>query len=77
MNTGDIHLQKLLKDIGKNIRRVRNQKNLTQEQLDGRGFNYRWLQYIESGSRNINVSTLLRIAQALKVSVSEFFKDIS
>jgi len=68
-------LKRLLKRIGDNIKRIRSERKLTQEQIEGRGFNTRWLQYLEAGSRNINMSTLLKLSQALRVPVSEFFKE--
>jgi transcriptional regulator with XRE-family HTH domain len=40
------------------------------------GFNYRYYQKIESGEQNMNVATLSRLADALGVDISEFFRKV-
>jgi transcriptional regulator with XRE-family HTH domain len=64
----------LLKRIAGNIKRIRKQKGLTQEQMHPLGFNYRHYQKIESGQHSFNLFTLYRLADAFNVRIGEFFK---
>ncbi|MBI2327389.1 helix-turn-helix transcriptional regulator [Candidatus Curtissbacteria bacterium] len=60
------------KRIGRRIRRVRLEKNITQEDLAGdAGLNRAYIGYIERGERNPSTDTLVKIAKALKVSPKE------
>jgi len=65
---------KLMKRIADNIRRVRLAKNLTQEDMTTLGMERRWFQRIESGTYSVSLPTLDRVARALKVDISEFFR---
>lgn len=57
------------KKIGKVIRKVRESKKITQEQLAlNAGLNRAYIGYIERGERNPSTDTLVKIARALKVS---------
>ena len=57
------------KKIGQNIRRIRERKGITQEQLAlNAGLNRAYIGYIERGERNPSTDTLVKIAKALKVS---------
>jgi len=52
--------------IGRNVRRLRLEKGLTQEELSVRcDFDQRYISQIETGQRNITVLSLHEIAQAL------------
>lgn len=55
--------------IGKAIKKIREGKGITQEQLalDAR-LNRAYIGYIERGERNPSTETLVKIAKALKVS---------
>lgn len=54
--------------IGKNIRKIRENTELTQEQLAHEaGLNRAYVGYIERGERNPSTDTLVKIAKALKV----------
>ena len=56
------------------IRRIRESKKITQEQLAlTAGLNRAYIGYIERGERNPSTGTLAKIAQALKVSVKDLF----
>lgn len=62
--------------VAAQLRRLRTEAGLTQEQLAGTtGIDYKRIQRIEAGSVNLTVHTLVRLAAALDVSVSEFFQD--
>lgn len=55
--------------IGKTVRKIREEKNMTQEELAlSAGLNRAYIGYIERGERNPSTETLVKIAKALKVS---------
>lgn len=55
--------------IGKNVRRIREKKEITQEKLAfDADLNRAYIGYIERGERNPSTETLVKIAKALKVS---------
>lgn len=55
--------------VGRNVRRYRQQKGLTQEQFAERsGFSQQYLSDLERGRRNPTVVTLFELATALGVS---------
>ena len=55
--------------VGRNVRRVRLSKGLTQEQFaDRSGFSQQYLSDLERGRRNPTVITLYELAQAVGVS---------
>lgn len=54
--------------VGRNVRRIRIEKNLTQEQFAERsGFTQQYLSDLERGRRNPTVVTLFELASALGV----------
>ena len=64
----------LLKKIAKKLRLLRNQLELTLEEV------YNDIDVhvgrIESGNTNISVSTLAKICKYYKISLVDFFKDL-
>lgn len=67
--------EKALKLIGKNIKGIRKQQNLSQEQLAYESkIPRRQIQRIEKGEVNTGVSTLLAIAQTLDVHIKQLFE---
>jgi len=55
--------------VGRNVRRVRQSKGLTQEQFaDKSGFSQQYISGLEQGRRNPTVVTLYELARALGVS---------
>jgi transcriptional regulator with XRE-family HTH domain len=54
--------EQLLKTVGNNLKKARTAKGLTQFDMTDYGFSRRQYQYIESGQRNITLSTLHRLA---------------
>jgi transcriptional regulator with XRE-family HTH domain len=55
--------------VGRNVRRIRLEKGLTQEQFaDVSGFSQQYISGLESGKRNPTVVTLHELAQALGVT---------
>jgi transcriptional regulator with XRE-family HTH domain len=62
--------RKTLKRIGRNIRKAREEKRLTQEEVSERiGVNVKNYQRIEYGERPISTRNLFRIARRLDVSL--------
>ena len=55
--------------VGRNIRRIRTKKKLTQEKLaELSGLSQQYLSGLERGNRNPTIVTILEVAQALRVS---------
>ncbi len=55
--------------VGRNFARIRQEKGLTQEQLEERsGFSQQYISGLEQGKRNPTIVTLFELAQALGVS---------
>jgi transcriptional regulator with XRE-family HTH domain len=65
---------KLMRRVAGNIRRVREAKDLTQEDMMALGLERRWYQRIESGEYSVSLPTLDRVARAFKVDIAEFFR---
>lgn len=69
--------QKLLQGFGKRIAEVRKSKGVTQNELSERvNMSVVTIAYIETGKRWVRLSTLDKIARALKVNISELFKGL-
>ena len=67
--------QEFQKTLGQNIRRVRNQKSLTVEELAiEAGMPYSQVSRIELGKRNPSSYTIYILSRTLDVSPSEFFE---
>ncbi|MEP0313129.1 MAG: helix-turn-helix transcriptional regulator [Hyphomonas sp.] len=55
--------------VGRNFARIRQEKHLTQEEVEARsGFSQQYLSGLERGKRNPTVVTLYELARALGVS---------
>ena len=65
---------RLMRRVAGNIRRIREAKGLTQEDMISMGFERRWFQRIESGTYSVSLPTLDQVARAFKVDVSELFR---
>ncbi len=69
--------QKTLKSLGKRIAEIRKAKGVTQQQLAERiNTSVVTIAYIETGKRSPRVWTLSKIADSLKVSISDLFKGV-
>lgn len=63
--------------IGANLRRIRRAKNLSQEELAQEiGVSFQQIQKYEQGKSRICCSTAYTLSKLLKVSLTQFFKDI-
>ena len=61
--------------VGRNVRRIRQRKGLTQEQLaEISGFSQQYISGLEQGRRNPTVVTLYELAAALGVSHSDLVR---
>jgi len=68
----------LLSKIGSNIRKFRASKNLTQNGLAiACNFEKASMSRIEAGKTNITILTLLKISDALEVSIIDLLQDRS
>lgn len=65
--------ERLIKRISSNIKKIRESKELTQEEMTQFGFNYRHYQKIESGNHSFNLFTLFRLSKVFKVDIADFF----
>lgn len=62
--------------FGKRLRKIREQKNLTQLTLElESGLNRTEISRIENGQRNIEFITIVRLAEGLGISLNELFAD--
>ena len=63
--------------VGRNVKRIRQEKGLTQEQLaDLSGFSQQYISGLEQGRRNPTVVSLYELAMALGVSYIELVRAI-
>jgi transcriptional regulator with XRE-family HTH domain len=61
--------------VGSNVRRLRIERGLTQEQLaEASGFGQHYISGLENGRRNPTVVTLYELAQQLGVEPAELLK---
>lgn len=75
MDYSIIDVMKELKEIGKNIARIRRKKGLTQlDVAAATGMEANSLGRIENGRTNPTIKTLLKLAKAMGVSLSELVK---
>jgi transcriptional regulator with XRE-family HTH domain len=64
--------------VGRNVRRLRLAKSLSQEQLaDDSGFSQQYISMLESGQRNPTVVSLYMLAQALGAEPADLLKRIT
>jgi transcriptional regulator with XRE-family HTH domain len=66
-----------LKRLGLRLRQIRNEKDLTLEDVEARGYpSWRHLQKVEAG-KNFNVVTLYRLSRVYKMSLNEIMDGVS
>lgn len=65
------------KKFGSSVKRFRNLKKLSQEELAFRsGLNRNYISDIERGTRNISLKSISKISQGLGINISELFKNL-
>lgn len=64
------------KKFGKNLKRLRLEKGISQESLAlSADLDRTYIPSIEKGERNVSITVVEKLANALNVSISELFKD--
>ena len=64
------------KKFGKNLKRLRLEKGISQESLAlSADLDRTYIPSIEKGERNVSITVVEKLANALNVSISDFFKD--
>ena len=62
--------------FGKNLRRLRLEKGISQESLAyAADLDRTYIPSIEKGLRNVSITVMEKLAIALNADISEFFKD--
>ena len=62
--------------LGQQLRKIRTEKNISQEELAFRsGLHRTYISSVERGKRNVSIVNIKKIADALGVSVMELFPD--
>ena len=63
--------------VGKNVKRIREKKGLTQERLaEISGFSQQYISGVEQGRRNPTIITLYELAESLGVSHLELVRPV-
>lgn len=66
--------QDFLRSFGRKLATIRKQKGFTQESLgDAVDMHYTYISLIERGQRKATITTVFRIARALKIDIKELF----
>jgi len=66
-----------LKQFGETIRETRRQRQLSQEEFAEKcGLHRTYIGGIERGERNVSLLNIIKMAQALDVSVAELVKEL-
>jgi ribosome-binding protein aMBF1 (putative translation factor) len=69
--------RKVLNKLGKRIKEERTKRGWTLHETEEHGYpNWSHWQYIENGKKNINFTTLLKIAKTLKIKLSDLLDGI-
>ena len=67
----------LLVNLGLKIKEIRNQKNITQQELsDLVGVKREYITQIEAGDYNVTIDTLNKIANAFEISISDLLEGV-
>ena len=63
--------------IGDQVRNLRKEKGLSQEELGARAeLHYTYIGAIERGEKNCSIDTLQKIAKGLEIKIQELFVDL-
>jgi len=66
--------ERLLKLMGRRVYELRKKAKLTQEDMMSYGFERRYYQRIESGTVNLSLKSLNKLAKAFRLSLVELMK---
>lgn len=76
MSSDNVELKYTSKDIGKQIKKIRQSKGLSMYKLSlDSGVSNSVLMRVEKGEREPKVNTLLKIIDGLEMSPAQFFKS--
>jgi transcriptional regulator with XRE-family HTH domain len=65
------------KRLGKRIKELRKEREMTQEDLAFKvAVDRSYMGFVERGEKNPTLDKLIKISQSLKISLSELFKSI-
>jgi len=65
----------ITRNIGRRIAELRRERGLTQEQFSvGLRASFQWVSQVESGTRNMTIHSLVKVANALGVEIESLFK---
>jgi transcriptional regulator with XRE-family HTH domain len=68
-------MQEVQKKLGKRVAELRRKKGFSQEAFAHEcGFHRSYMGAVERGEKNLTIQMLVKIAKALKISLSELFK---
>ena len=69
--------EEFLAQFGANLRKIREEKGLTLEEVEELGISsWQHLQKIETGKKDINLSTLKELADVYQLKLAALFKDL-
>ena len=64
----------ITKQVGNRIKQLRNEKGISQETLANRaGLDRTYITSVERGKRNITIVSMVKITNALEISLQDFF----
>lgn len=73
MDTDDL----ILISFGNHLKKLREERNLSQEELAHRAsLDRTYISGVENGRRNISLKALYSIAKAMEINLAELFEDI-
>ena len=69
--------KEILLELGHRIKMYRNARGLSQDQLSEKCELHRtYLSMVERGEKNLTITNLLKISEALKITPSDLLKDL-
>lgn len=70
-------MQEAQKKLGKRVAELRRKRGFSQEGFAHEcGFHRSYMGAVERGEKNITIQLLVKIAKALKISLSELFRGV-
>ncbi len=64
--------------FGKNLKRLRSVKGISQEKLSFLAdLDRTYIPSIEKGERNVSITVVEKLANALNIEIAELFKDVT
>jgi len=65
--------EELMRQVGKRISQLRQNRGLKQEDMCRFGFDYKYYQRMEYGQKNLTLKTINRLAEAFGVEIVDIF----